>query len=331
MAHDIAIINGQAATAYQGETPWHNLGTRVDSMTSIAQAMAAATLDWTVEKQPVFLADGRTVPNRHAVVRDVDSAILGTVSDQYSLIQNSDAFEVFQSSLERFGMTVETAGALGRGERIWMLFKMPVDTTPVKGDDVRGYGLALTSHDGSWRYSFLPTWIRVVCKNTLQMATGARVNDNTNRIFGIRHVGDVDFEGIERQVESLISAMVKTGETFASLAAKRLTPRQVVEYITAVFPAAADGTVSKGLAERRREVADLVWTGVGADLAGSDSTGTTAWAAYNAVTEFFDHVVTGSAKSAAGKTRANVSAIFGTGARTKVNALKLAERLLVAA
>ena len=40
--HNLATINGEVAMAYQGETPWHKLGTRMPGTADVAQAMAAA-------------------------------------------------------------------------------------------------------------------------------------------------------------------------------------------------------------------------------------------------------------------------------------------------
>lgn len=178
MAHNLATINGQVAMAYQGETPWHSLGTRIDAAQarSISAALAAASLDWTVALQPVFAQVGDqmiAIDTRRAVVRDTDQAVLGVVSKWYEPIQNAAFETVFGPVMDEFGLTVEAAGALGQGERAWMLFKLPSTLEPVPGDAVNGYGLAILAHDGSACYEFRPTPIRVVCQNTLTAAVGA--------------------------------------------------------------------------------------------------------------------------------------------------------------
>lgn len=331
MAHNLAVIGGKVAMAYQGETPWHQLGERMtpETAASIERSMKAAALDYTVGLQSMFLADGTVVPNRKAVLRD-GAVILGTVSNWYQPIQNADAFGIFQDAMTEFGMTVEAAGALGNGEKAWMLLKLPVDLEPVAGDKINGYGVAITGHDGSTVLEFRPTPIRVVCQNTLNAAVG--VGGKKGRVFGIPHIGNVgkQVDAARKIVSDVIATMKETGDTFTAMAARRMTPAEVVAYIETVFPSPKDGAVSKQLADRRATVADLVWTGVGAEMAGSDANGTTAWAAYNAVTEYFDHVLTGSAKTDTAKTKANSSALFGTGSELKMSALVAARELVAA-
>jgi len=47
----------------------------------------------------------------------VNQRILSTVSGWYAPIQYPDAFSVFAPAVEQFGLTIEAAGALGKGEK----------------------------------------------------------------------------------------------------------------------------------------------------------------------------------------------------------------------
>jgi len=130
----------------------------------------------------------------------------------------------------------------------------------------------------------------------------------------------------------MMTAMEQTGATFAQLARQRMTPAQVASYIETVLPAdQPDGQVSDTLKARRQTIAHLTWSGMGAEMAGSDQHGSTLWAAYNAITEYVDHVRPAEAKSASAKRTANESALFGANAALKVLALQVARRQLVAA
>jgi len=329
MAHNIATINGRTAMAYQNETPWHRLGHRLPSMTSVPQALVAGGLDWQIGLQPVFLADGRQVPGRRAVIRDVDNAILNTVGDLYTPIQNADAFDILTPACADFGVTIETAGALGRGERVWMLAKMPESIEPIKGDTINGYFLVTTGHGDNLAYSARFTPIRVVCQNTLNAATAQRGTD----IVRLPHLPGVDrrLDEARKLVDRMMAAMKETGDTFASMARRKMNAREIAKYIETVFPTPANvAEPSTQLAQRRADVARLVWEGVGADLAGANAKGATAWAAYNAVTEYFDHVLPGVAKSDRARERANESALFGQYAGIKAKALDVARELVAA-
>jgi phage/plasmid-like protein (TIGR03299 family) len=325
VAHNLATINGRVSMAYQGSTPWHNLGTRMASTADVDQALTAANLDWTVRLDPMFLGDGREVPERRAVVRDGDRAILGTVGNQYTTIQNRAATDILRDACADFGVTIESAGALGNGARCFMLAKLPMSVQPVPGDIVAGYFLLGWGHDGGISHNGRPTPIRVVCQNTLTMAMSDGVD-----MIRIRHTASAAqrLGEAKRLIDGLIGAMKATGDTFTQLAERRMTPADVATYIERVFPSPDGADVSPVLKSRRNTVAALVWAGKGAELAGSDASGTTAWGAYNAVTEYFDHVRPAEAKSLAGTRSANESAIFGQNAVIKVQALKIARQLV---
>lgn len=330
MAHNLATINGQVSYAYQGSTPWHGLGTRTHGLTNVADALSAANLNWTVELQDVFLSDSRRVPDRKAVVRNTDSAILGTVGPAFQPLQNAEAFGVLDEACRDFGVTIESIGALGNGARTFALAKLPETIEPIEGDSIKGYFLIQNGHDGSLSYGAKATPIRVVCQNTLNVA-----NTGNKDLITLRHsrsIGDRKDE-VAKLLKGLLKAFRETGDTFATLAAKKLNHAQVLAYIESVFPATGDDlTVSDNLARRRVIVHDLVYNGKGAGLAGSDlrTLDSTPWAVYNAVTEFVDHVQGAEAKSKSAQLSAATSALFGTGAAVKLTALKQARQLVAA-
>lgn len=45
MAHNLATIDGRTAMTFVGETPWHKLGTRMDSISSIHLSAFGVTPD----------------------------------------------------------------------------------------------------------------------------------------------------------------------------------------------------------------------------------------------------------------------------------------------
>jgi phage/plasmid-like protein (TIGR03299 family) len=340
MAHNLAVINGRVAMAYQNATPWHKLGVRMNGnggTIDVAAALTAANLDWRVALQALYLADAREVPDRFAVVRDIDAAILGTVGPQFELVQNADAFGVLTPAIQDFGLTIEAAGALGNGARTWMLARLPETITPVPGDDINGYVVVVNGHDGTHSFEGVLTPIRVVCQNTLQAAVGLKPNAIENRVFKFPHRKTINDQtkAIGELVKDLTASLRASGETFATLAKRRMSPTEVVAFIEGVLPETKANVeahkVSELLAKRRATIADLVWSQPGAELAGASADGATAWAAYNAVTYYFDHVRPAEAHSASAVRSANESALFGNYANLKLFALKRAVSLVAAA
>ncbi len=324
MAHNLLTIDGRTAMAYATETPWHKLGTRTPGMTDVATALTAANLDWLVSRHPVFMQDGRKVPNTFAIQRDHPTApaILGSVGPQFRPVQNAEAFGILTDVCKDFGVTIETAGALGQGERTWMLAKMPEAIEPVPGDKVNGYFLVTNGHDGSLSYGARLTPIRVVCQNTLNAATSSSKPQIT-----IRHtIGAAKrIEEAKRMIERLHSALKQTGETYATLAARKMTRLELAAFVAAVFPADPETGITDRLRDKRDTVSALVKNGIGAEYA-PDS----AWTAYNAVTEYIDHVRPAEAKSFNAKQSAREAAIFGGGELVKLRALVAARQLVAA-
>lgn len=340
MGHNLAVINGAVAMAYQGETPWHDLGTGFESIRSVGDAILGANLNWNVELIDAFFKDGdsfRKSELRRAVIRrdSIDGVVeLGSVGMKYHTIQNEEAFAVLQPAIDEFGITIEAAGALGNGSRTWMLAKMPEASEPIPGDTINSYMLIINGHDGMCGHHALPTRVRVVCQNTFQAATGlGNGNKVQGAVFTVRHTKSAD-DRLKLAADMVLNVMktVKANDQIIEkLYERKMSPKEVVEYIESVFPnPKPKEAVSDKLADRRKTVARLVWEGTGAALAGADSNGATAWAAYNAVTEYFDHVRPAEAKKSSARQAANESAIFGANADLKLLAMNRAMRLVAA-
>lgn len=172
MAHNIRVnADGSAAMAYTGQTPWHELGQHCQNAMSSAEAISLAGLGWTVNKEQLFRADQTPVQGAWATVASDTNAVLGVVGDQYTPLQNDLAFDFFDAAASEGTILFETAGALGKGERVWLLARTPENTFEVvPGDPIQGYMLLSNSHDGSSGVEVRSTSIRVVCQNTLGMA-----------------------------------------------------------------------------------------------------------------------------------------------------------------
>jgi phage/plasmid-like protein (TIGR03299 family) len=342
---NIAVINGVAAMAYQGEMPWHRLGVPMPPRVDVAAALKAANLNWNVDPRKIYVERFEEypveIPNRRAVVRDIDNQVLGIVTDTYAPMQNEEAFGVLNTACEKFGVEIESAGALGIGERVWMLAKMPESIEPIPGDRVDGYFLVMTGHNGSIPLTARLTPIRVVCENTLNVAV--RQDEALIRLEHIR--SDVaQLKLVEELISKLVYALKVSGESFAELAAKKMSYEEVFCYVNEVVGIATEEQVNSAVyrlleiperksqrIKRRDSILNLVWNGRGSDLTGARAPvgkegnyEATAWAAYNAVAEYVDHVRVAEGKSEKTRMSANKSALFGPSARMKERALALA-------
>lgn len=182
------------------EKAWHGLGQIVEGYPSSAEALKFAGLDYTVEKRKLFTfdnenqaADGDTdikipeieVPNYFATVRTDNENILGVVGRDYEIVQNVDAFNFFDSIVGGDGIQYETAGALGKGERIFITAKLPDYIKVGNNDLIEQYLFLTTSHDGFGSITAAFTPVRIVCNNTLNAALR-----NCCNVVKIRHTAN---------------------------------------------------------------------------------------------------------------------------------------------
>ncbi len=304
MSHDLMMRDGearQAAMFYVGERPWHGLGVRLDGPPTAAEAITAAGLNWRVVKAPLYVVSGHrvhTVANRYALVRadrlGADQCpAFAIVTGQYEPLQNRDAFRFFDPLVREFRAEYHTAGALGNGERVWVLVRLP-DVIRVGRDDVvEKFLLLTTTHDGSGAVQVLFTPIRVVCQNTLSQAL------ERGRGLRVPHTRDLEFgmAGAREVVLRALRHYHDTAQAFERMRAFRLDQVLLQQYLATVFPDPAPGAVPDGdaaaVARRREQTrARRYW----AEALFAEGEGNQApdvrgslWAAYNGVTELVDH------------------------------------------
>ena len=177
---------------YVGDTPWHKLGIKLEKPPSIQSALVESNLDWKVQKVPTVYqlyndtGEYKLHETGYFVTIKTDNNIpLGNVSAKYEVLQNTNAFEPFEILLDK-GYTLETAGAVDEGRKVWILAKKP-STVKIGDDNLLQYALLMNSHDGSTPVFLQPTDIRVVCANTLNWA----LDKKSDMRFSIRHTTGV--------------------------------------------------------------------------------------------------------------------------------------------
>ena len=200
MAHNIQILeNGDAAYIENGskERAWHRLGTTFDRPLTAKEALEGCHANFEVVGRDIYhptsdfgkilmanepirpqelLQYFKKIQNRKANVRTDTDNCLGVVGSEYGIVQNTDAFDFIDMlTTGKCGgevPTIECAGVLGQGERIFITAKLPEPIIMAnKSDDIVDmYFVFTTSHNGSGAVTTLITPVRVVCQNTLNFA-----------------------------------------------------------------------------------------------------------------------------------------------------------------
>jgi phage/plasmid-like protein (TIGR03299 family) len=327
MAHNLATTKGKHAFAYFGEAPWHKLGQKLDQPATAREAITAAGLDYEVKLTPVTTYDGLEVPKTNAVVRYDSQTVLGVVSDRYVPVQNHQAFGFLDSVVADGGLRYHTAGALGKGEKVWMLAKLPGHIRVKNSDDLVDKFLLLSnSHDGSAALRVYFTPIRVVCQNTLALAErGSR-----GQGVSILHKGDLQAKISEAQkvLGFAHRCFDDAEERINRLASYYPSHAELSAYFRAIYPDPEEGKEKTRAENIREELHRLFEEGIGHD---APEIKRSAWVAYNAVTEFVDHVRPSRGTNAGERASRRLDSIwFGSGSRLKQKAWSLANDMALA-
>lgn len=155
------------------EKAWHGLGKIIADYPTSSEAIIHAGLNYTVEKRKLFTTDEVNpieIPDFFATIRNDNNNVLGVVGKDYEIIQNIDAFSFFDAIVGGDGIQYETAGALGKGERIFITAKLPSYIKVGREDLIEQYLFLTTSHDGYGSITAAFTPVRIVCNNTLNAA-----------------------------------------------------------------------------------------------------------------------------------------------------------------
>ena len=312
MAHNINEANGKHSFFSVNEKAWHGLGQIVDQYPTSAEAIKYAGLDYEVIKSPLFtcqrdetvgdngeIIEGSQMPVPHhfATVRTDNHAVLGVVGKDYEIVQNVNAFEFFDAIVGGGdGILYETAGALGKGERIFITAKLPGYIRVGKQDMIEQYLLLTTSHDGFGSITAAFTPVRVVCQNTLNAA----MRNHSNSIK-IRHTASANDR--LKQAHKLMGISSNLGSELEGLlnnwAHIKITDKVVKRLIQIAM--SPNKEVLKNLAQGKVEELSTTYTNIvdnvyeyalGSPTQQMETTAGTIFGAYNAITGYFQNVRT---------------------------------------
>ncbi|KAB2967371.1 DUF932 domain-containing protein [Zoogloea sp.] len=320
MSHNLERRGNRTSMFSTGDVPWHRLGQRLNHPANASTAMEAANLGYTVVKKRLkAVINGRQysdVPNAFATVRIDTHQVLGVVGARYEPVDNRDAFSFFDPLVDRNEAIYHTAGVLGRGEKIWLLAKLPdyIKIGPKK-DPVEKFVLLYNSHDGSSHIRVKMTPVRVVCSNTLTAALSG--SDAEVRIKHTQSAQDKLAEA--HQILGLTNQLYDQLDLiFNRMAVRKITGQQLVDYVKTLIPDNPQAENNARTENIRKNIISLH-----DDVTEASMHKGNLFGAYNAVTEYIDH-------HDAKDPNKHLRSIWfgGSGEQLKRKAYQLAERML---
>lgn len=301
MAHNINFNEqtGKHSFFSVNEKAWHGLGQIVQDYPTSKEALQFAGLDFEVCKRPNIhrLENGNEIISASSfyTYRPDTGDILGDrLGKDYEVVQNADAFGFFDAIVDGDGIQYETAGALGKGEKIFITAKLPGYIKVGNDDMIEKYLFLTTSHDGfgSIMAAFTPT--RIVCNNTLNAAlrncsNSVKIRHTANakerleeahKVMGISNHLSVQLEGIfnqwakvritDKEVQKLIQmAMVPNKEVLQNIQKGEL------DELSTCFKNMCDDVYEYNMSSPSQQY---------------ETTKGTVFGAYNAITGYFQNV-----------------------------------------
>ena len=311
MAHliNFSETKGTHSFASNGEKAWHGLGQVVTNAMTAAQAIELANLDYEVDKTTIHAAILQTeqdekgemhggmnypeIKDRFATYRTDNNQVLGIVGNRYEIVQNKEAFGFFDAIIDEGEAIFETAGALGKGERIFVSAKLPEDFL-VAGEQCEKYILLTNSHDGTSSIIAGFTTIRVVCNNTLQASLRSLENKVT-----IQHKGGAKEKLSEAyKVMNIASKyMSEVDMVFNKMADTSIQDAELRKYIEDVMRAdyKKDLIIEAGKEEEistrfKNQVDSIYEFALSHPTQVTNAARGTVWGAYNAISGYFNYV-----------------------------------------
>jgi phage/plasmid-like protein (TIGR03299 family) len=326
MAHNLKTNeDGKRAMIYNelGGKPWHSLGNPVHGPFTVE--VAKQVWPFTYYKEKIKDLAGNIIEGYEAIRISDTKKIMAVGGEGYTIIQPEEVAE-FGQKLSDDGMLCETAGALGQGQRLWLLLHTKDYKFEVfKGDEHRMYTLITNAYDLSAALESRYTGIRAVCDNTVTAAV-----NGSPALIKLRHTSNVKarmgmaaeiFKGYLRTTKDFKEAMQE-------LAKHPINDRLVHEFEVSMFgdlSKTEEGRSQSILKNKLTKFEELMFTGKGTDIKGVVGS---AYGMLNAYTEWADWFSTVKGSEGDRATARTNAILFGQASKDKTKALNLALQLV---
>ncbi|UXE04460.1 hypothetical protein SEA_FUNSIZED_89 [Mycobacterium phage Funsized] len=328
MAHDIDNTDGKFSFADSRDDAWHGLGQKVGHTMTPEEALKAAHMwGWNVRKEPL-VANVEYKPVNHPLWGEVTMPVettmsvavegkfvvlrdnphthepepLGVVGRFFQPTQNEETTGLLMDITESTGAPIETIGALNGGRQTFVTMKMPqhIELEGRGGfrDTTEVYIAVLNNHDGEGKLRAVISPIRIVCANTQRLAEQRAVSQ-----VALRHTSGMGDRLAE--VRRLLGITFRYIDVFQDEMNALIQAERDDEWVRGVLNDVfdLDGAESERAKNSRIERVSSVMELMRQSPSIAPVAGT-AYAGYNAVTEFVDHFMPVNTKGDKAKARA---------------------------
>jgi phage/plasmid-like protein (TIGR03299 family) len=301
MAHNLNYNSETGKYSFYSvkEKAWHDLGHIAEQYETSEQVLTNSGLNFSVEKAPNI----HRLPNGTEIVSETSfftyrtdtNEILGDqLGTDYHVVQNLEAFSFFDAIAGKDGIYYETAGALGKGERIFITAKLPGYIKIGSDDVIEKYLFLTTSHDGKSCIIAAFTPVRIVCNNTLTSALG-----NCSNIINIRHTPNASIQlkeahKIMGMINTLSPVLEEVFNMWSKISISDDEMKKLIQLALAPNKETLEniklGKEDENSTAFKNIVEDVFAYAMISDTQQMETTKGTLFGAYNAITGYFQNV-----------------------------------------
>jgi phage/plasmid-like protein (TIGR03299 family) len=268
MAHNI----GKKDSCVTLAPTWHKLETIAPEID-----YENSGLNWTVEREQISLEkNGKKIDSHYAVYSPEKDEVINIAKDSYTIIQNSQLFEIINDSLIGVPFKIEAAVSLGDLKKVAITISLDDNQDYlINGEDFKNYMSFVSSHDGSLNLMAYDSSHRVICANTLQWS----LKDKGLLNLRVRHTKNcqIKIDNMKEEIEELLKKREDFYTSYEYLCSRPMTLDQA-EKILVGFEATDElSTRSKNKVEK---IKDLFVSGLG-------NKGETMADLFNGITQYY--------------------------------------------
>lgn len=282
-------------------------------VSSAEELLSKSCSDWVAEEHELITSGGVVAKNHKAIVRSDTNDVVGIVGKDYGVVQNVEAFSMFDIIAREKGANFARVKTFDNGASMVARMELPVrpeDYIRMKDDRVKRVIDLTNSFDGSTGF------VGDLGLEVLACSNGLRRKARESR-FMLRHTKNIK-DRYSQAFEVFGIAEVYFDELInrsKSLAKKIFTKQDMKKFVEALFPInPKKEDFSTRALNNQSAVMALFFEGMG-------NVGRSAFDAYNALTEWLDH------KRFKDADKANKANHFGTGRKMRETAFQYLERV----
>jgi phage/plasmid-like protein (TIGR03299 family) len=253
----------------------------------VATLLDKFDLRWSVNKEPLYLADGTETPFV-GIVRDDTRKVFTTCKDSYNPYQNSELAELLIRIADIGGYEIHTGGMFKDGAKVYVQLKSGnvIEGIGKNNDKVIGYTTGINSHDGSTSLKWGSTNITISCQNTFNSASKELTN-------ALRHTNNLHnkVDLYLKEVGLAVREEKSLFEKFIQLSSRPIDSKHIAKVVREVT--GVDIILSEADAKDKYSTYNLNRTTELLECISNEmqQKGETMWGLFSGVTNYTTHVM----------------------------------------